>query len=443
MRQCVVWVIAVACLSCFKSKGGNTEDAAAASSSAAPVQTAEAPSGDAEKDKNIARYCERKCERECDDEHHERPAFLESKKASIAGSPFEVQVDRVWFKGGCAKGDVPEKRAEPDGVTVVVEGKITYKGEDVVYRATPGGAVFLRVSPDRFAQVQAAEKAYSMWEGRREITKFGRTVRGADPWRKDQAREFHWESHAIDPGFCDGMPDEAFALIEVNASSLRAGGKRHPVKLVPLAWDEIVGMSTREKVTVRKQRGAGMVDEPAEILYSRMDRVLASFGTGKAEWINHASITQSQTFNKAPGVTFPTESKTPQWTVKVNGLSRVKDASGFTPSGEDQFLALVDLELNYTAGPSDDGKEPKPVKVKAFSFQLETAPGVWQRPTAKASELAADFEITPGSKATGKVAFPVQRFERPFRLEVKTPDRSTVLVDVFSYEQAPEGWGKK
>jgi hypothetical protein len=447
VRNHSFWIslgVAALCTSCFKGKGSTVEDAAAGPSSAAPAQTAAAPAtGDTEKDKNIARYCERKCERECEEENHERPAFFDGKKAEIAGSPFEVQVERVWLKGSCPKGDVPEKRSEPEGITAIVEGKITYTGDDEIYRASPAGGVFLRMSPERYAQVQSAEKAYSVWEGRREITKFTRSVRGADPWLKGQAREFHWESHAIDPGFCDTMPQEVFALLEVSASSLRAGSKHYPVKLVPLAWDEIAGMSVREKVTVRKQKGAGMVDEPAEILYSRFDRVLANFGTGKTEWINHASILQPQTFNKGPGVTFPTESKTPQWTVTVKGISRVKESGGYAPQGEDQFLAMIEVELNYTAGPGDNGKEPKPAKVKAFSFQLETSPGAWQRPVTKACDLAPDFEIAPGSKATGKLAFAVQRFERPFRLEVKTPDRSTLLVDVFSYDQAPEGWGKK
>jgi len=442
-----VWLgigTAALCMACFKGKGSVAEDAATATSAAAPEQTAVAPAAaDPEKDKNIEQYCERKCERECVDENHERPAFFEAKKAAIASSPFEVQIDRAWFKGSCHKGDVPEKRSEPDGITAIVEGKITYTGDDEMYRATPAGAVFLRMSPERYAQVQAAEKGYSMWEGRREITKFTRSVRGADPWRKGQAREFHWESHAIDAGFCDATPEESVVLLEVNASGLRGGSKHYPVKVVPLAWDELIGMAAREKVTVRKQRGAGMVDEPAEILYSRFDRVLAHFGTGKDEWINHASILHPQPFSKGAAVAFPTESKTLQWTVKVNSVSRVKESAGYTPAGEDQFLALIDLELTYTAGPSDNGKEPKPSKVKAFSFQLETSPGTWQKPVSKASELAPDFEIAPGSKATGKVAFAVQRFERPFRLEVKTPDRSTLLIDVFSYDQAPETWAKK
>ena len=39
---------------------------------------------------------------------------------------------------------------------------------------------------------------------------------------------------------------------------------------------------------------------------------------------------------------------------------------------------------------------------------------------------------------TGKIAFPRQRFERPFRLEVKTPDRQTTIVDVFNYDLGPE-----
>jgi hypothetical protein len=427
--------------SCGRFKKGADTDAGpgeqAASSAQAPAATSPA---DPEREKDLQRYCERKCQRECDDELHERPAYLDTKKAAIAAAPFQVSVERTWLKSSCHRGDDPQKRSDADGITAVVEGKLTYTGDDELFRAAPAGAMFLRVGTERNAHVQVAEKSYSMWGGRRDISRFTRPVRGADPWVKGQVRDFHWESQPLDPGFCDLVPQEASVLLEVHASGLRTGTARHPVKLVPLTWQEIAGIAVRQKVTVRKQRGADLVDEPAEVLYSRLDRVLASFATGKVEWINHGSILQTADFTQGPAVTFPAEAKTPQWTVKINAVSRVKEANGFRAVGEDQFLTVVELELVHTASAGEDGREPKPVKVRAFSFQLETAPGTWQRPNPKATDLAPDFDIAAGSKATGKLAFPSQRFERPFRLEVRTPDRSTVLIDVFSYSISPETW---
>ena len=44
---------------------------------------------------------------------------------------------------------------------------------------------------------------------------------------------------------------------------------------------------------------------------------------------------------------------------------------------------------------------------------------------------------------SGKVVFPRQRFERPFRLEVKTPDKNTVYLDVLSYDLGPQRAPKK
>jgi hypothetical protein len=58
--------------------------------------------------------------------------------------------------------------------------------------------------------------------------------------------------------------------------------------------------------------------------------------------------------------------------------------------------------------------------------------------TKAVGQIDTASEVEAGGSLAGKLVFPRQRFERPFRLEVKTPDKESVLLDVLSYDLGPE-----
>lgn len=406
---------------------------ASASSSAAPTAVATSAAPDAERDKQITRACTNKCERECEAKAHDRKDFYDEKKAEIPKSPFDVKVDRVWLRGQCHKGDKPEKRDDTDGITTLVEGKITYKGEDPLFVADLDGWAYLDIADDRVASVPAMEKTYSGWGGPKLVTKLERKARGSDPWRKGEARAFHWESQAISEAFCEVKPRAAGALIELRTLGVKSPVKTYPIAMVPVPWDEVVGMAIKEHVSIH--RGDDKIDEAADASFVKLDKILVTMTGGKVEWMPRTSIIESGFFARGSAPKLPTVLESPSWSVSVTKISGAKDSGGYSPAGEDQFVAIVDVELTSKVS------EGKPTKAKSFGFQLETSPGNWASPIGKAEgQLDGSADIGPGEKLSGRLVFPRQRFERPFRLQVKTPDRQTLFAEVFTYDLGPESW---
>jgi len=197
-----------------------------------------------------------------------------------------------------------------------------------------------------------------------------------------------------------------------------------------------VGMAIKEHVSIHKSDAPNAVDEAADATYSRLEKVLVVGASGKAEWMARTSIIQTGFWTRQTAPALPVSVESPGWTVKVGPVTGAKDFGGYTPAGEDQFVVIVDVELQSKA---PDGA--KPTKAKSFGFQLETSPGSWQSPLGKATgQLDGSSDIGAGEKLTGKLVFARQRFERPFRLKIATPDRATLYADVFSYDLGPEAW---
>ncbi len=430
------------CGLCKRSTPDSASASVSASASAAahalPATAALGAPSSADDAPEIQHRCEHTCELECASEASQRKAFYETKRAKVASSPFRVEVDRVFLEGSCARGDVPEKRPDADGVKVVVEGKLTYTGADLLGYAVLSGSAYLRFG-DRYAEADAVERSRSMWSGSKLATRVLRPVRGADPWIKDQTREFHWESQPYNPVFCEAVPDAAEAYLQLIAGGISTGREDYALQMVPIRWEEVVGMAVRQKVTIRKASPSSTVYEPADALFSKLDRLLITNASGKTEWVPRTSVVQTSLWQPAAATSFPAEAKSPQWTVRVKSVKSEKDHGGYSPAGEDQFLTLVDVDLVSTASAPDDGKAPKPAKVRDFSFRLETSPGNWASPLKQPLGLLdGATEIAVGGTASGTLAFPRQRFERPTRLEIKTPDRATVVVEVFSTDIGPE-----
>jgi hypothetical protein len=392
---------------------------------------------DPEKECRVTEYCERKCAKECALEEHDRAAYFKAKQARLGNAPFDTVIRRVYLEGACHKGDTPEKRRGTNGIRAIVEGNMTYTGEDMIYRAGLGGEMYARYGKDRYAEVGAAEKSYTGGYYRRVkyVTRFNREVHGSDPWLKGQTRSFHWESHALSEAFCEAAPDEAKVYVEVWAYGVRGGRSEYPVAFVPLLWDEVVGMALRQQVKVEIKKKKEVLEEPADAHYSKLGKILVTRLTGKTEWLSRYKVIQSGDLTKGPAAAFPVEGTSEEWKVRVTGITQAKEFGGYAHKGEDQFLAIVEVQLEYTG--EGEGS------LKGLSARLETSPGKWQRTLSKAvGQLDTSGSVPAGGSTSGKLVFPRQRFERPFRIEIKTPDKETIDLDVLSYSIGPERGSK-
>ncbi|MBW2276324.1 MAG: hypothetical protein JRF63_02465 [Deltaproteobacteria bacterium] len=406
-----------------------------------PTPTPAAKTGatniDPEKECRVDEYCERKCKGECALEERDRGPYFKAKQAKIGGAPFDVTVKRVYLEGACHKGDTPEKRKSTNGVRAIVEGELTYTGNDILYRAGLKGEMYARYGADRYAEVGVMEKTYSRgwYGGTKLVTRFTREVRGSDPWLTGQSRPFHWESNALSEAFCEANPDEAQVYIELWTYGVREGRAEYPVKFVPLNWDEISGMALRQQVKVEVKKKKEVLEEPADAHYSQLGKILVTRLTGKTEWLKRSSVVQNGMLTRGPAAAFPVEGSSEEWKVRVTGITQAKEFGGYAHKGEDQFLAIVEVQLEYTG--EEEGS------LKGLSVRLETSPGKWQKTVSKAvGQLDTGGTVQSGGSTSGKMVFPKQRFERPFRVEIKTPDKETVYLDVLSYSLGPERGAK-
>ncbi len=390
------------------------------------------PNEDPEKECRILAYCEKRCVSECINEERGRAAYFKAKEQKIAGSPFEIKIIRSYLDGSCARGDDPGKRRSASGIRAVIEGTMTYTGQDMLYAAKLEGEMYLRFGADRFAEAHVKEVSYGGYYGRsKPVSRFEREIRGADPWVKGEARKFHWESRPLSEAFCEVMPDEAKAYVELATWGINKGRSDHPIVFVTLHWEEVIGMALRQQINVLKKQKKEIVEEPADALYSQLSKVLVTRLTGKTEWLKRSSTSQTGNIAKGPSAAFPVKASSEKWKVEVVGISHAVEFGGYAHKGEDQFLAIVDISVAFLG--EGEGS------LKGFAARMETSPGKWQKPITKAlGQIDTSESIASGSSVSGKMVFSRQRFERPFRLEVKTPDKNTFYLDVFDYKMGPE-----
>jgi len=357
----------------------------------------------------------------------DKAAYYADKKTEADSSPFNVKVDRIYLEGACHKGNIPSTRRNASGVKAVMEGSVVYTGDDLLYDAKMQGAAYLRFGAKRFEEASAqAEPSGRTKAG----SKFLRRVRGADPWFKGQQRLFHWESHYFDEVFCETKPDEAVAYVELDVKGVRTGHVSYPIKMISINWDEVLGMSVRQQVAITGKIGGETITEPADAHYSKLNRILVTRLTGQTAWIARTLVIQNNDLDKGPAAIFPAETASNQWKVSVTGIEQAKEFGGYANSGEDQFLAIVNLKITYIGDEAGS--------LSQLSTRLETSPGRWQRPLAKAmGQLDTTGELESGVSIKGKLVFPKQRFERPFRLEIRPPDGEVMYIDVLSYDIGP------
>lgn len=427
------------CGKLLHKKPAPSASASAAPSGAAPATPAGAAPDAIQSsiDQGALHQCERKCEAECTEDALADQSEYERKRAALARSQFKLALTRLYLSGACPHGDKPETRSDGDGVQVVVEGKLTYTGKDLLDSATLGGSAYLRFG-NHLAAVPVLDKTYNGWTGWHDVSRLLREARGGDPWLPGETRPFHWESRTFNPAFCEVEPDSAEAVIEISTYGVRHGRENETLAFLPVQWREVVGMLVGKPASLEVPKGTDTVLEPVEALYSHLDRMLVRRDGGKVEWVSRAKLEQPAPYPAADAPPLPVEAKSPDFTVRVKKLGSVKDFGAYEPKGEDQFLLVMQIDIASTQS-SDGDKEPKPAKARDFSFKLEVAPGKWVTPLKQPiGVLEGDTEIGVGETKGATLVFPRQRFERPTRLEVKTADKQTFDLDVFTYAIGPE-----
>jgi hypothetical protein len=373
--------------------------------------------------------CQRRCESECATAERDRTAFYEAKRASTSSSPFAVQIERVFYSGMCPVGDVPSMREPTVGLKAIVEGVLTYNGDDVIYSAELDGAAFFRFGDSEYTEAPALGRSYAnAWSVKtKELSRVLRAVHGSDPWGKGESRPFHWESTPFSEVFCEASPREAGAYIALDVLGVRGGRSEIPVAVVPMRPEEILGMAVRQQVKIRTPKGNDFDEETADAHFSKLDRVLVTRLTGTTEWIKRTMIVQSDLFKKGSATTFPSEASSAAWKVSVTAVNDVRSFGGFKCQGDDQLFAVLDLTITNQAGEG--------ASLSGLAPRLEVEPGNWLKPMEKAlDQIDLSREVAMGASVSGKLAFLHQRFQRPFRLEVKTPDGTTLYVDALSYD---------
>jgi len=403
---------------------------------AAPKSSSDAPAaaGAVGGDCRETKACERRCESECAKEEGDRKAYYDAKRAAAGSSPFAVQIDRVFYTGACPAGPVPEKRKQTVGLKAIVEGSLTYNGDDVIYGAEFGGSAFFGFGKDSYAESPAAGREYyGGYYGRgREPSRVLRPVHGSDPWRKGESRLFHWESAPFSEAFCEAAPTEAGAYVELVTYGIRGGRSESSLGVFPLRYEEILGMALRQQVKIRTpKKGGGFEDETADAQYCKLDRMLLTRLTGSTEWLRRTAIAQPKLFDRGPAAVFPTEASSAAWKVSVTAISEAEEFGGYAPQGADQLLAVLEVKISNISGEG--------ASLSKLSPRLEMEPGNWQKPIDKAlGQIDLSSEVPAGGSLSGKLVFQRQRFQRPFRLEAKTPDGTTLYVDVLSYDLGPK-----
>ncbi len=351
----------------------------------------------------------------------------EALRQKVKESPFEVELQRVYLSGSCPQGGRPKA----DGIAVVVDGQLTYRGDDLLYDAVLGGQFVLRLSETRYVEAGVDEPAIVDGRVWQPSTKFTRSVSGSDPWKQGQSRRFHWESVPINPVFCQVLPESVEAFVSLRTEGVRQGPREHAIHVVDLQWDEVAGMAIRQPVKLLVRQGNATVEQPADALYSKRDRVLVTQLNGQTRWVKRSSIVQQGPLLRAPAAVFPVEAKSEQWLVRVTGIAQLEEYGGYAPKNDEQVLAAVDLQFQSLAVDDESGATRR---LKGTKLRLESSSTSWQTPAAKATgQLDMFADIKPGDTLSGTVVFPKHRYDRPFRLEVRTTDKTTLYLDVFTY----------
>lgn len=438
---CLGMFAAVAMLACGADE--SQEIAAAEKKSPATEESASNKDEEAKADKGVrariegddrrSGLCAERCLAECTDRNEDFIKLIETGRERTGEAPFQIEIQRAYLIGECHEGAEPARRPDARGISAVVEGSLIYTGDDILYEAELGGALFLVLEDGEYAHSSAGRRgSYSS----KQEPQFMRRIRGSDPWFKGEIRGFRWESAPLNPVYCEISPKSAEAFVDIETVGVHGGKKSFALSYLPLAWDEVVGMALEQQVRYVSDKDEE--DEPAEAHYSKLDRVLITRLNGSTGWVKRASIISSGTLQKAPGAKFPIVEKSPDWEIQIKGVSDAAEFGGFVPEGEDQSLVVVQVEFKYSPV-RDDVLPPTTGSLRNLSARLETSPGKWQRPASKASgQLDTSAEAMPGAKLSGNLVFVTQRFERPFRLELVTPDGATLYLDLFSYDLGPK-----
>ena len=342
-------------------------------------------------------------------------------KRDVNTSPFELSIASAYLEGECARGPIPEKRENTDGIRARLRGSLTYRGKDLLMEAAIEGALVLDVNGTNLVEIP-----FRFEGGRKPSTAIPRMVRGADPWVAGQTREFYLETMPMSEAFCEFVPQAATIHVGLNTFGALGGKKVMQVAAVPIHFDEVVGMAVDTQVQLVEDSGF----VPAAAHVARLDQMMITTLDGTTKWISRQKVAYLDGIKRAKGATFPKVLMAGAWKLSINGIASEKQFDDVAPKGEDAFLALIDVTI------TNQGEEP--LTVDDIDMRLEAEPDEWRKLLDAGLGDISDTRIEPGKSAETTAVFLRYRFERPTRLKIDVDGSGTVYVNVFDYSIGPE-----
>lgn len=343
------------------------------------------------------------------------------RKEQISDAPFAVTISTAYLRGACAQGPAAERRKDTSGLFAHLEGEIVYNGSDILFKSELKGALVVHVGGPQYHEVPLQKG-----DERRPISFLPRRVRGADPWVPGQPRRFKVASLPLNEVFCEVIPKQVTLFVELVTEGIVQGSRTWPVLATVFPFDTVVGMALSQQIEV--YNGAEKV--LADAHYAKFDQILVTYLNGTTEWISLNDVVFGSGLKRSKGAIFPQEIVAGEWRLTVSKSSYQKEYDNFQLTGEDEFLALFDVDIENT---SDEV-----AKLGELRMKLEVRPGVWKSPLEVGiGALGRSAEVLAGKNLEGTLVFPTQRFERPTRLRLEISRSGTAYMDVFSYEAGP------
>ena len=248
-----------------------------------------------------------------------------------------------------------------------------------------------------------------IWGGTHVVSRLLRSARGGDPWLPGESRLFHWESRAFGSVFCEAEPDSAEAYIDVTSYGVKAGRDVEPVGFVPVQWREVVGMVGTSRRRSRRSTARTRQGRAARAVRRGGRRAVAGGG-------------------EEPGLHRAREEDDGR-----EGLRRLRAQRRGPVPGRHAARPRQHADRRRRQG----AEAGEGAATSRSSWRRRRGTGR-RRSSSPSACSRATRRSASAKPSTPRLVFPRQRFERPTRFEVKTPDKQSFDLDVFSYAIGPE-----
>ncbi len=349
-----------------------------------------------------------------------------SRKGKIRDG-FQVTVLRVTLDEGTSK--VRFRRREK-GIQATIVGAISNNTGHTLYSGFLSGALILdfgggttkvQLSPDGLKPSASDSK----------------------PWRNGTSRLFEVSTFVFSPLMLEYMPKKTeVALMAVFEDPINFSFEA-PVWRAEVDWLAVRGAAVSGNARVMKSEGlrAGprgkasgktQVGEDVELLYQKGDwvRVKAQQGEGWVE-VRNLLFKDLKSMYGAKGHATGNDASDDLVAISVKGTRNEASPPEGTKIKDGQRFFLVDVSLQ-NKGEKD---------IKCTDFFVDFGPKDQRTPDRATSKFAGAMscekdKLAPGESTSGTLAFLRDRHDIPFAVGYSSPNKTFLLVDIWSKEAA-------